>query len=539
MTTACKVIGPRAIRWAAAAAIAALGCEGPSVRRGAADGPTSLPGRDASAVAAPDARPDESTVADGLVPADAAPDMRTGTVAVTLVEVAQAVFIKVGDGQVVVPPAMRNSKLIEGRAAFLRVHLRPDASFSPRRLRAVLTLEQADGSQQALEDSKMISEPSSTEKLDSSFNFLLAAEAIKPGATIVAAIHEEGGLDPAGRFPATGTADLGVQAGPMLMDVVLVPVSGPSGPLDDSPARRKHLEAYLADVYPAQKMTIRWHDPLPITSVINSSTAFRMLATARRQDGASPGSYYHMLIAVEDSMDKFLGLGVDAGPLPSDAASRIAMTMVTEHQVDSQMDTVSHEMGHNLGRNHAPGCNAGGVDDAFPYPNTGVGVDGYSVGEMAAGRDHLPNAPGPFKSKTKFKDVMGYCYPTWISDYTWNGFAARIRIVTEFSGPQAMLALEERSLQGFYAPGRAPEWAVVAGALVPPGAAVDARRFARIRRRDGSRATVPITLALMRSPAGPEDRARTIAINLPDDEVASIEVFVDGERFTVSGEGWR
>jgi hypothetical protein len=325
-----------------------------------------------------------------------------------------------------------------------------------------------------------------------------------------------------------------VRAGPMLMEVVLMPMRGPSGPLDDSPARRKHLENYLSDVYPVSKMTIRWRATTTINSIISSDTAFMMMQAARRTDNASPGAYYHMIIAVEDSMDKFLGLGSLAGPRPGDAANRIAMTMVTEHQVDSQADTVSHEMGHNLGRNHAPGCNAAGTDTRFPYPNTGVGVDGYSIGEVTAGRDHLPNAPGPFKPKARFKDVMGYCYPTWISDYTWNAFAERVRAVTEFTDTTAS-ALEARSLLGYHTVGGAPQWTVVAGDLVAPDARTSHR--ARVTLRDGSTSVVPVVVAHPRSPAGPVAHKRSIALTLPDGEVEKVEVFVDGERFIYRGTG--
>jgi hypothetical protein len=473
---------------------------------------------------APDAAPDL-----GPLPPGAAGPWATG-VKVALLEAAQAVFIKIGDDGGEVPPAMRNSTLIEGRATFLRLHLRTDAGFTARPLRAVLTLEYADGSKQTFEDGKIISGTSAPEKLDSTFNFLIPADAVKPESKVVAAVYEAAGLPapepPAPpRFPASGAADLGVKGGPMIMEVVLVPVRGPSGPLDDSPARRKHLESYLADVYPVQTMTIRWHAPLTTTSIITSDTAFGMLANQRRQDGASPGAYYHMLIAVEDSVDKFLGLGMTAGPVPTEAARRIAMTMVTDHQVDSQMDTVSHEMGHNLGRAHAPGCNAAGVDARFPYPNTGVGVDGYSIPEKA------------FKSKGKFKDVMGYCYPTWISDYTWNAFAARTRIVSEFTSPPSSTTMVAagRSLQGFHSPGHPPRWTVVDGHLVADGPPSSAARRARILGADGSETVGAVSVQPLLGPSGPV-AVRELAVALPDEAVARVEVDVDGERFVLTAD---
>src|SRR4051812_22269229 len=276
----------------------------------------------------PDAAP-ASAAADGAAPADAAapdlardrPDATVGApgpwaaqIHPSLVEISQAVFIKLGDAASVVAPPDRNATMIEGRPAFLRVHVAVDPGFTARPLRAGLTVEEADGAGMPLEDRKTIARGSAPDQLDSPFNFLVPAALIKPGAAIAAAIYDDDapeGPEPAAppRFPRSGSADLAVQAGPMDMEVVLMIVRGPSGPLDDSLPRRQRLERYVSDVYPAQKMTIRWRDPVTITALLDSSRAFQMMQAARRQDAASPGAYYHMLIAVEDSVDKFLGLG--------------------------------------------------------------------------------------------------------------------------------------------------------------------------------------------------------------------------------------
>jgi hypothetical protein len=495
-----------------------------AVDRVAAD---SAPARADTGTELDDARPMLDAAADvAEAGGPAAPGPWAQGLAVGLVEATQAVFIEIGNGAQTVAPADRNSTLMEKRAMFVRVHVKPAGAFTPRRLRAVLTLSYSDGTSRAFEDAKLISGASTTEKLESSFNFLVPADAVRPGAQVMAAVYEPDGAPAAmtatpPRFPPTGTADLAIAAGPMTMDVVLMLMKGPSGPLDDSAPRRRKLESYLADVYPVQKMTIRWRAPQTIDQVIDSATAFKLIGAARRADDAPPGSYYHMIIAVEDSVDKYLGLGRIAGPAPSDGANRIAMTMVRNHQVDHEWDTVSHEMGHNLGRQHAPGCNVTDFDKGFPYADTGVGVDGYSIPEMA------------FKSRLKWKDVMGYCYPTWISDYTWNAFAARVRIISAFDAPTMMLARRSRSLRGYHAPGRPAQWLVVDGPLVPDGA--PAAGFARVHAADGGERVSAVAVEPLLSPAGPVETL-SYSIDLPDEDVTQVEVFAGGERFVVGAD---
>ena len=36
--------------------------------------------------------------------------------------------------------------------------------------------------------------------------------------------------------------------------------------VDTSPARRKRVEDHLYDVYPVQKVIVRWHEPLRFTT---------------------------------------------------------------------------------------------------------------------------------------------------------------------------------------------------------------------------------------------------------------------------------
>jgi hypothetical protein len=76
-----------------------------------------------------------------------------------------------------------------------------------------------------------------------------------------------------------------------------------------------------------------------------------------------------------------------------------------DHQ-PSGTEVMAHELGHNFGRLHAPCGNPSGVDGQYPYSGATIGVFGYDILSGLAKQSSL-------------RDLMSYCDPSWISDYTY------------------------------------------------------------------------------------------------------------------------
>ena len=68
----------------------------------------------------------------------------------------------------------------------------------------------------------------------------------------------------------------------------------------------------------------------------------------------------------------------------------------------------AHELAHNWARNHAPCGGPAGVDPSYPHSDGSTG--GYGL-DVSAGTLKPPSS----------SDIMGYCDPKWISDYTYSG----------------------------------------------------------------------------------------------------------------------
>jgi hypothetical protein len=128
------------------------------------------------------------------------------------------------------------------------------------------------------------------------------------------------------------------------------------------------------------------------------------LNTVRVAEGSD--RYYYGVVQTEYPGGGVVGIAAD---IPSRTA------LGWDRPLDAA-ETVAHELGHNLGRFHAPCGGAGGADPGYPYQLGLIGVYGMDV------------ETGELKAPIEHTDIMGYCDAKfWISDYNYTGIYNYLR----------------------------------------------------------------------------------------------------------------
>jgi hypothetical protein len=94
--------------------------------------------------------------------------------------------------------------------------------------------------------------------------------------------------------------------------------------------------------------------------------------------------------------------------------------------------TAAHEVGHNFGRDHAP-CGVGNDSDlGYPYEGAEIGNVGIEIVNSQL-KLHPANE----------KDIMSYCEPQWISDYT---YSAMLSVLTSKPTQPQLQQAEQQGL---------------------------------------------------------------------------------------------
>ena len=301
--------------------------------------------------------------------------------------------------------------LVAGEDALLRVFVTA-AMETTEAMPDVRARFYLNGSERHVADIAGHSTPIPTEidegNLSKSANAEIPGRIVRPGLEMVVEIDPGGALDPGlgvpRRIPEEGRMAIDVQELPTL-DLTVIPFLWSSDPdsaiialvngMEDDPEGHHLLEdTHVLLPVAAIDVTAR----APVTSTSNSAFDLLPQTEAIRVLEGGAGHY----------------IGMMSGPVPATDAGGIAYLPGRSSFSRPRSSTVAHELGHNMGLQHAPCGLAPGPDPSFPYPTGFIGAWGYDF------RGGHPVSP-------RFRDHMSYCGPIWTSDYHFtNALAHRL-----------------------------------------------------------------------------------------------------------------
>ncbi|MFO0757347.1 MAG: M66 family metalloprotease [Byssovorax sp.] len=356
--------------------------------------------------------------------------------------------------------------IIEGRDALLRVFIETDASFSGDPVTARLFFDQDP---EPIETVQNVLGNSTDDKLDSTINFDVPGDKVTVVSGYRVILGKDSGPLPKGPlakgYPEKGFDPIPAESVGTTLKIMIAPVAygadGSNRLPDLSDAQIQMYKDAFHSMYPAPsvEITVR-SEPIAWKYQVGAGgngwgELLDHVGTVRDQDKAPPDVYYFAPFMPTDSFGQFCGGGCVAGlgmlGQPSDTHSRAAIGLGYTG-ADTGV-TALHEIGHNHGRNHAPCGGAQGVDPKYPHPGAQDGVWGYN---LVSQQLYAP----------KITDIMGYCTPVWISDYTFTALAERIKFVNHarvIVPPEQQNLLYDRVMIGalgevkWLAPARLPE----------------------------------------------------------------------------------
>jgi hypothetical protein len=210
--------------------------------------------------------------------------------------------------------------------------------------------------------------------------------------------------------------------------VLIVPIAynaDGSGRLPDtSAAQLQILSDWMYRIYPVDQIELVVDEPWDLSYAIapNGSGWGDLLydMTDIRQSRNVPNdTYIYGMFRPAEGIGQFCGGGCVAGlswraDNPNDEWARASIGL--GFSGEGTAGTMIHEIGHAHGRSHA-NCQVQDSDPNYPHSEGRLGVWGWDpINQVLMSPDDN-------------RDMMGYCSPRWVSDYTWSALLERVNWV--------------------------------------------------------------------------------------------------------------
>lgn len=312
--------------------------------------------------------------------------------------------------------------LVAGREGMLRVYLSSDRP-TPVKPVVRVTLSDAQGSILMERDLRQTGNGVPTvlqeDHYASSWNLAIPGHHIQPGLKVLARILPETNLTlaPDGAvFPADGKPlPLRVMRVPPI-GITLIPVRTPDGVgrVDQGGRSLASWMQRAKAIYPFADLDVQvgpvYNTNRRLGLDFEAYAALRNELEALRLAGNPANRRFVYGVFKHSGNNALLGLA----DFPDSRFSNRYRTAVGTDAMgladgENYGETFAHELGHLLNRRHSPCGTAAGPDPLYPHAGATLGSAGFAV---ASGTTINPMA---------YKDVMSYCSPQWISDYTYLG----------------------------------------------------------------------------------------------------------------------
>jgi hypothetical protein len=242
--------------------------------------------------------------------------------------------------------------------------------------------------------------------LGSSWNVRIPANVLQSGLFIMADVDPTGSVRESSKadnsFPGSAVPKaLDVRA-PLRFDVTLVPVvvAGFDLTPDVNETNKHSYMEFAARVYPLSGYDVAVRAPYthtPPAGRLDRSAIVEDMYVLHRAEGAT--RYYYGVTHRETGLGGTAWRGLPAAIGNDDPRS-------VEPRTTVRAIMAAHEWGHNFDRDHINCGSPDGFDRNYPHPPSSIGVHGY---DLATGDVRGPD----------YADLMSYCSPQWISDYTY------------------------------------------------------------------------------------------------------------------------
>jgi hypothetical protein len=344
--------------------------------------------------------------------------------------------------------------VVEDREGLLRLMLDVDeATWEPRQIAAVVDFEGTRGSERFVH-TLTVEGDSLQGDLDSTFDIPIPGRLVHEGSFYTVSLHEvDATVDPDAPRPAPTDDDPWFDlrdepwdvrpTGAMHLRIIPVVVGGRAP--DTSPGQIAAFTDAMRGMYPVSDIRVDVGEPMTWGSTLAPSGAgwSTLLADISARRGAeadlAPNTYFYGLFAPAASEQEFCAgggcvLGLSNFGTIRDVDTRASIGVGWSGAL--AVETMVHEIGHAHGREHAPCGGAQGVDPAFPHSNARLGTYGYDI------------TSDTLIDPSEAADMMGYCSPIWVSDYTWFHLAERTAALNQPT-PVAMSVAEPRYWQRY------------------------------------------------------------------------------------------